>query len=163
MTIKTKSLIGSAGVHYVCAELNMNGLIALPTVRNTRGMDVVVLSQSGSLLANLQVKASSKKVTHWPIGKAYRDWNGENDYYIFVRYYDERFEAYLESAQNVILQVTNKQKEARKRGLAEWAPCWYLPKTDKIPKPKIQWRFYSMFHRLPTKHDLSQAKEDSTL
>jgi hypothetical protein len=132
----------------------MNGLIALPTVRNTKGMDIVVHNQQGSLLANLQVKTSSKKVTFWPIGKTYRAWNGENDYYIFVRYYDEQFEAFLESAQNVILQVTRRQKEARKRGLREWAPCWHLPHKDRVSKPKLQWRYLAKFHQLPPKQGI---------
>jgi len=38
---RSTSLTGSAGVHFVCAELSMHGLITLPTVRNTKGMDVV--------------------------------------------------------------------------------------------------------------------------
>lgn len=155
---KSVSLIGSAGVHYVCAELNMNGLLALPTVRNTKGMDVIVLTQSGELLANLQVKTSSRKVSFWPIGKHYQDWTGENDYYIFVRYYDERFEAYLESARNVIHQVKDKQRESRERKLAEWAPCWYLPKGKKAIIPKIQWRFFSRFHRLPNRRELTEME-----
>ncbi len=156
---KSVSLIGSAGVHYVCAELNMNGLVALPTVRNTKGLDVVVLSQKGKLLANLQVKTSSRKVPFWPIGKSYTEWAGENDYYIFVRYYDEHFEAFLESGKNVIQQVADKQKEARTRGLVEWAPCWNLPKKPIIPK--LQWRFFSRFHRLPNNKELTKMEKDS--
>jgi len=52
------ALIGAAGVHFVVSELSLRGLIALPTTRNTVGIDVVVVSLDGSLHANLQVKAS---------------------------------------------------------------------------------------------------------
>ena len=58
----------------------MHGLIALPTIRNTKGMDVVVLTQDGKFVANVQVKTSAKKVSFWPISEHYKDWNGKNDY-----------------------------------------------------------------------------------
>jgi len=99
---KSVPLIGSAGVHYVCAVLSMNGLIALPTVRNTKGIDIVVLDQEGSFMANLQVKTSHKKKTSWIIGDNYKQWLDDNNYYVFVRYYDEKFEAFLESSENVV-------------------------------------------------------------
>ncbi len=35
-------LIGIAGVHYVVSELSRRGLIALPTIRNTAGIDIIV-------------------------------------------------------------------------------------------------------------------------
>jgi hypothetical protein len=151
------SLTGSAGVHFVCAELCMHGLIALPTIRNTKGMDVVVLTQDGKLLANLQVKTSSKKVSFWPISEHYDDWNGKNDYYVFVRYVDnEKFEAFLEPAYRVIRDVDAAQEEERKRGLAKWAPCWYLPKDAKIPRAKLRWSFFVRFHRLPLVNEITK-------
>jgi hypothetical protein len=148
---KNLSLIGSAGVHYVCAELNMNGMIALPTVRNTKGMDVIVLTEDGDFLANVQVKTSSKKVSFWPISKNYKDWNGNNNYYVFVRYYDEKFEAFFESSDNVISQVHVKREQAKKRGAKEWAPCWYLPRRTSMPIQKLQWRMLSRFKKLMIK------------
>jgi hypothetical protein len=139
------SLSGSAGVHFVCAELYMHGLIALPTVRNTKGMDIVVLTQGGEFLANLQVKTRAKKVSSWPISKHYKDWNGKNDYYVFVRYVNEKFEAFLEPANRVIKDVNAIQEEDKKRGLAEWTPCWHLPKDAGMPKSQSRWRLFSRF------------------
>ena len=52
------ALIGAAGVHYVVSELSRRGLIALPTIRNTSGIDVIVTGRDGSRHANLQVKTS---------------------------------------------------------------------------------------------------------
>ncbi len=145
---KNISLIGSAGVHYVCAILSINGLIALPTIRNTKGMDIVVLKQSGDLYANIQVKTSSRKKSFWPIGKNYKKWNGKYDYYVFVRYYDEKFEAFIESAERVINDVDIRLKEEKKRGVKEWAPRWYLPRNMKDYKNK--WRYFSVLHRIFT-------------
>jgi hypothetical protein len=155
------SLSGSAGVHFVCAELYMHGLIALPTVRNTKGMDVVVLTQGGKFLANLQVKTSAKKVSFWPISEHYEDWNGKNDYYVFVRYVgNEKFEAFLEPANRVIKDVNAVQEEEKKRGLVKWAPCWYLPKDAGIPRSQLRRRFFSRFHRLPQEGEITKLERE---
>jgi len=42
------SLIGAAGVHFVVSELSLRGLIALPTIRNTAGVDVVIANKAGT-------------------------------------------------------------------------------------------------------------------
>lgn len=147
---KSVSLIGSAGVYYVCAELNMNGLIALPTVRNTKGMDIVVLNQEGSFLANLQVKTSSNKVSSWIVGSNYKQWHNDNNYYVFVRYDGEKFEAFLESSENVIQNINDNIERSRKRGLRDFAPCWHLPRK-RLPAQKLQWRMLSRFKQLRIK------------
>jgi hypothetical protein len=48
MTERTVSnaLVGIAGVHYVAAELSRRGLIALPTIRNTAGYDIIVATHA---------------------------------------------------------------------------------------------------------------------
>ena len=143
--MKNKSLVGAAGVHYVCAELNMQGLIALPTVRNTKGIDIIVLKENGDLLANLQVKTSSKKASFWIIGKDFNEWKGKKDAYIFVRYYDEKFEAFFAPASQVIKEANECLKNGLKKGNKAWAPCWYLPKNNIA---KIRWRMLSKFRTL---------------
>ena len=98
-----KSLIGAAGVHFVVSELGLRGLIALPTIRNTAGIDVIVTNHDASWHANLQVKTSRKKVGFWPIGTKYGTWRGRNCYYVFARYLknESRFEAFVEPAASV--------------------------------------------------------------
>ena len=59
---KNTALIGAAGVHFVVSELSLRGLIALPTIRNTASMDIVVVDPDGVFHANLQVKTSRSKV-----------------------------------------------------------------------------------------------------
>ena len=69
-------LIGMAGVYFVASELSRRGFIALPTVRNTVGIDLVVASTDGSFQANLQVKTSFQRVSSpWPVGNNYADFN----------------------------------------------------------------------------------------
>jgi hypothetical protein len=48
-------LVGIAGVHYVAFELSRRKMIALPTTRNTKGYDIVVVSSDTPRHANIQV------------------------------------------------------------------------------------------------------------
>jgi len=136
------SLIGAAGVHFVVSELSLRGLIALPTTRNTAGIDVVVASQDGSRYATLQVKSSKNKVSFWPISKRYEQLCGKNIYYVFVRYLKKEkcFEAFLEPSEKVVEQVKRNLEENKRGGYKEWAPCWALPKDEKeLNRVQQQW------------------------
>jgi hypothetical protein len=133
LTLKiSNSLIGIAGVHFVASELTLRGLIALPTIRNTAGIDILVSEPDGSGQANLQVKTSLKKVTFWPTSKPEKCLRGPTSFYVFLRYdkNQRRFEAFLESGDKVYAQVTKNMKDYKKRGLAEF-PYWYLPPEEK--------------------------------
>jgi hypothetical protein len=137
-----KSLIGAAGVHFVVSELSLRGLIALPTIRNTAGIDVVVVNYDRTWHANLQVKTSKRKVSFWPIGSRYKEWRGESNWYAFVRYLknDRRFEVFLETAERVREQIIENIARDKERGVKEWTPCWGLPK-DKVELERLrrQW------------------------
>ena len=138
----SNTLIGVAGVHFVVSQLSLRGLIALPTIRNTAGVDVLVASIDGLWHANLQVKTSQNKVTFWPVGTAYDHWLGENNYYVFVRLLPNEsiFEAFLETSNIVATQTQSALDEAKARGLKDWSPCWFLPK-DKAGVDRVhrQW------------------------
>ena len=60
MEIK-KEFKGNVGLYLVCAELSKQNLIALPTSRNTKGYDVVVLNPTTNKSIGIQVKCSDKK------------------------------------------------------------------------------------------------------
>jgi len=124
-------LVGIAGVHFVVSELSLRGLIALPTIKNTAGVDVIVASADGSWHANLQVKTSQKRVTYWPVGTRFEQWRGKNNFYVFVRFLEKesRFEAFLESADRVIQQVKARSKKAKLRE-AKGFPSWSLPEGN---------------------------------
>lgn len=72
-----------------------------------------------SLHANLQVKTSKNKVSFWPVGSRYKELDGKNNYYVFVRYLKKefRFEAFLESGERVTKQVADRVKEEKTSGL----------------------------------------------
>jgi len=48
-------LVGASGVHYVASELSFRGMLALPTIKNTPGYDLIVTSRNGKKHANIQV------------------------------------------------------------------------------------------------------------
>jgi len=137
------TLVGIAGVHFVVSELSLRGLIALPTIRNTAGVDILVSNLEGSWHSNLQVKTSQRRVTFWPIGHKYEGWLGKNNYYVFVRYLpkEAKFEVFLESASRVVRETRKYMAECRDRGLKEWSPSWNLPK-DKVECERLQRQWY---------------------
>ncbi len=143
------SLIGAAGVHFVVSELSLRGLIALPTIRNTAGFDVIVVSVDGSWHANLQVKASKNKVSFWPVGKRYKELSSKDTFVVFVRYLknESRFEVFLENGNQVARQVASNIKRDNRAGYTEWAPYWSLPKDEEdIKKVKRQWENFGQGH-----------------
>jgi len=134
-------LIGVAGVHFVVSELTLRGLIALPTIRNTAGIDILVSEPDGSGQASLQVKTSLKKVAFWPTSRHDKCLKGQRGFYVFLRYLPEekRFEAFLEDADEVAKQVKKNQEDYKKRGYKEF-PYWALPSSDsEIKKFRDRW------------------------
>ena len=138
---KTKTLIGAAGVHFVVSELSLRGLVALPTIRNTAGIDILVSEPDGSGQANLQVKTRSSKEDYWPTSKPERCLKGPRSFYVFVRYLpdEERFEAFLESGSNVAQQVQENLLDDQKRGLKDF-PYWWLPSEEEQEKLWKKWK-----------------------
>ena len=61
---------GNLGLFLVCAELSKRNLIAMPTARNTKGYDIVVLNPKTKKAVPIQVKCTDKRDfpilnTHW--------------------------------------------------------------------------------------------------
>jgi len=135
---RDKSLIGAAGVHYVVSELCLRGLIALPTIRNTAGVDVVVVNKEGSWHTDIQVKTSRSKVTSWPVGTGYELWQGANRYYVFLRFDTKagRFDAFLERADKVIENTAIGLEADKTHGRTLW-PAFRL--EDQADRLRGQW------------------------
>src|SRR3989304_2954752 len=112
------SLIGAAGVHFIVSELSLRGLIALPTIRNTAGVDVVVTNKKGTWQANLQVKSSRSRVNFWPVGNKYNEWIGPNNFYVLVRFDPKlgSLEAFLASSQEVAKLVAQGKEREKEKG-----------------------------------------------
>ncbi len=77
-------ITGIAGVYFVAAKLSWLGIIAVPTMRNTRGIDLLVSSGDGKRLATVQVKTQRQKLNFW-LCKPLDRGRPENLFYAFVR------------------------------------------------------------------------------
>ena len=119
-------LTGAAGVFYVASELSMRGLVALPSIRNVKGADILIANQEGTEFAFLQVKTSKSKVNFWPIGEGARQWKGRDCYYVFVRRVHDRFEVFMEKAEVVAREAEASEKLTIKHGNKKWALAWPL-------------------------------------
>jgi len=98
-----RSISGAAGVHFVAGELSRLGKIALPTVRNTQGIDLLVSDVNSSRTVYLQVKTNKDKLDFWIVGLPKQS---ENLFYVFVnllRSHErlERPEYYIVPSENV--------------------------------------------------------------
>ena len=65
----SNQISGVAGVHFVAGELSRQNYIALPTVRNTAGIDIVASNQKFSKTVNIQVKTRTGSDTVWTFSK----------------------------------------------------------------------------------------------
>lgn len=122
--------IGNAGVYYVCMELSLRDLIAMPTVRNAAGIDVLVSTASGDHLADLQVKTSQTKVSFWPAPAANRIPDNANVWFVFLRWlkHEKRFQGFMATASEVKIGVEQEAARQQRAGAKDF-PAWNLPKT----------------------------------
>jgi hypothetical protein len=61
-------------------------MVALPTVRNTAAYDIVAMNVEGTKHANIQVKASYKRVGGFPMPQPEKIRTGSHDFYVFARW-----------------------------------------------------------------------------
>lgn len=139
-------LIGVAGVHFVAFKLSLRGLIVLPTIRNTAGIDLLVNNPRTGGQAALQVKASMKWVKFWPTSKPEKCLRGVGNCYVFLRFDAdaESFEAFLVDAETVFAQVTANVQDYRDRGRSDF-PYFALPSSDEqVEELRRAWRSWRL-------------------
>ncbi len=145
-------LTGAAGVFYVASELNTRGMVALPSIRNVKGADILVADPEGEHFALIQVKTSKSKVTFWPLGEGARNWKGCNCYYVFVRTVHGKFEVFLEKAAVVLREAERAEQLTDKRGCKKWALAW--PMTGSYAtkgaeeRTRHQWEIFTLGEEL---------------
>lgn len=84
--MKTSSnLTGIAGAHYVSAILSQKGFIAMLTSRNTKGIDILVSSETSFKSVGIQIKANrDSRRKGWLLSKKDENIESENLIYCFV-------------------------------------------------------------------------------
>jgi hypothetical protein len=80
----TSLLAGVAGEYFVAAELSRRGLIASITLRNTRGIDMVVTNASATRTVTIQCKTSRNRAKKWILNQKSEDFFSDGHFYVFV-------------------------------------------------------------------------------
>jgi len=141
-------LTGAAGVFFVASELSMRGLVALPSIRNVKGADILVADPDGKAFAFIQVKTSKSGVIFWPLGEGARIWKGPDCYYVFVRRVQGHFEAYLERAAIVAKEAEAAARLALRRGCKKWGLAWTMTGIYATPgakeRARRQWEQFGL-------------------
>ena len=81
----SSALSGVAGVYFVAAEMSRLGLIALVTVRNTKGVDILASSDDAQRFVGVEVKTVQGSRTEWLISKGVEELkDAANRVFVFV-------------------------------------------------------------------------------
>jgi hypothetical protein len=162
---RDNSFIGAAGVHYAAYKLTRKRMLALPTVRNTPGTDLIVTSPDGRHHANIQVKTSQyKRAKFWIICSAKkfeeREHNpNENDYFLLLRprrdddvevldsIGADEFEGFMLTAKEANLELRAHLNYWKQQGKTpNFSLCIWVDKSAKqqewklAPDSKTVWR-----------------------
>ena len=114
---KTKvssTLIGVSGEYYAAAELSRKGYVASITLRNTRGIDIVVSNENGNKTVNIQVKTKREGIRGgWIMSKKAEDIRDKNMFYVFVSLIKEekRTEFHIVPSIDVAKYVVKEHKD----------------------------------------------------
>ena len=82
-------LTGVAGEYLVAGELSKRGYIASVTLRNTRGVDILVSNRDATKSVGIQVKTTTYSNTHsWVVDKKGENYYADNLFYVFCNLRD---------------------------------------------------------------------------
>ncbi|MFN3314344.1 MAG: hypothetical protein ACK46Q_12885 [Hyphomonas sp.] len=77
-------LSGVAGEYFVAGELSRRGFIASITLRNTRGVDILVAGQDAARSAGIQVKTNQGSGKGWVLTSKAETLEEDGLFYVFV-------------------------------------------------------------------------------
>jgi hypothetical protein len=77
-------LSGVAGEYFVAGELSRLGYLAALTLKNTRGIDILVSNSNASKAATIQVKTNQGQANHWVLTNKADDFHSPRHFYVFV-------------------------------------------------------------------------------
>jgi hypothetical protein len=80
----SSGLCGVAGEYFVAAELSRLGYIASITLRNTRGLDILVSNLDTTRQIGIQVKTNQGNRPEWILNEKAEQFYAENLFYVFV-------------------------------------------------------------------------------
>jgi hypothetical protein len=79
-----RGLSGIAGEYFVAGELSRLGYIASITLRNTKGIDILVSNATATRQIAIQVKTNQGSRPEWVLNKEAENFYADNLFYVFV-------------------------------------------------------------------------------
>jgi hypothetical protein len=80
----SKITSGIAGVYSAAAELSKQGYIASITLRNAKGIDIMVANENATKTIGVQVKTNQGSLDWWLLSDKAEDYFADNLFYVFV-------------------------------------------------------------------------------
>ncbi len=111
-------LVGVSGEYFVAAELSRRGYISSVTLKNTKGIDILVANESATKTIGIQVKTNQKNEKKWILNKKAEDLCSDNLFYVFVNLIgvEQLPEYYIFSSKNVAATVKAEHQNWLKTG-----------------------------------------------
>ena len=111
MEIKDKIssiLAGVSGEYFVAAQLSRLGYICSVTLKNTKGIDILVCNEDATKTLGIQVKTNQINRSEWVLNEKCEKMTDENIFYVFVnlRTIDELPEFYVVPS-NIVAKFTS--------------------------------------------------------
>ncbi|MDM8567310.1 hypothetical protein QUF74_16885 [Candidatus Halobeggiatoa sp. HSG11] len=76
--------VGVAGEYLAAGELSLRGFVSSITLRNNRGIDIIVSNKDGTKSVSIQVKTNSDGKNKWILTKKSEEFYSDNHFFIFV-------------------------------------------------------------------------------
>ncbi len=109
----TPILAGVSGEYFVAAELSRRGYICSITLKNTKGIDVLVCNEDASKTLGIQVKTNQINKSEWILNEKCEKLVDENIFYVFVnlKNINELPEFYIVPSEVVSNYTSNNHKK----------------------------------------------------
>lgn len=78
------NLSGVSGEYFVAAELSRRGFITSVTLKNAKGIDILITDEKAQVFIGIQVKTNQKTRKAWVLTEKSEKFHGDNLFYVFV-------------------------------------------------------------------------------
>ncbi len=104
---------GVSGEYFVAAELSRRGYMCSITLKNTKGIDVLVSNENSKKLVGVQVKTNNSNRKAWVLNKKAEELSEDNFIYVFtnLKELDQLPDYYIVPSQIVAKYVKKEHKE----------------------------------------------------
>jgi len=75
---------GVSGEYFVAAELSRRGFVSSVTLKNTKGIDILVTNESATKTIGIQVKTNQGNRRAWLLSEKAEDFQTKDLFYVFV-------------------------------------------------------------------------------